>query len=312
MTKELFKTEISIRPVAMDPTRTRHIHVLNLGAGVQSTTLYLMAILGMILDMFGKPIKFDYAIFADTKEEPEDPGENVYDHLAWLQSLGGIPILIGSAGKLGDDLMVGKNSSGGRFAAIPCYTQNPHTGKVGRTKRQCTKEYKLEVIWKVIKRQILGLVPRQRVQKDVLVHQYIGISLDEIGRMLKIQKRQRETPVKWQHFHFPLVEQFGWTREQCRTWLKPRVPHRVPRSACTFCPFHSNEEWARIKARNGKDWARVVKIDKALRTPGNVVNRTMNAKLFLHNTCKPIDEIDFGTAPSDKEMAGECEGMCGN
>ena len=44
-------------------------HILNLGAGVQSTALYLMAIDGEVQ-------KFDYAIFADTQDEPAD----VYKH----------------------------------------------------------------------------------------------------------------------------------------------------------------------------------------------------------------------------------------
>jgi hypothetical protein len=46
-------------------------HILNLGAGIQSTTLYLM-------DMDGElEYNFDYAIFADTGDEPHE----VYKHL---------------------------------------------------------------------------------------------------------------------------------------------------------------------------------------------------------------------------------------
>lgn len=40
----------------------REFHILNLGAGVQSTALYLMS-------MRGEAPKFDCAIFADTQEE---------------------------------------------------------------------------------------------------------------------------------------------------------------------------------------------------------------------------------------------------
>ena len=50
-------------------------HILNLGAGVQSTALYLMSLDGEVQ-------KFDAAIFADTQEEPED----VYRHLEWMES----------------------------------------------------------------------------------------------------------------------------------------------------------------------------------------------------------------------------------
>ena len=72
----------------------REVHVLNLGAGVQSTALYLMA-------MEKSVPAIGCAIFADTGEEPQA----VYRHLAWLQSLQGPPILVRDAGsRLGDDL----------------------------------------------------------------------------------------------------------------------------------------------------------------------------------------------------------------
>ena len=80
----------------------REVHVLNLGAGVQSTRLYL---------------KYSYnaAIFADTGEEPQA----VYRHPDWLKSLGHTRILVRSVGsRLGDDLIHGRNSIGGRFTAI--------------------------------------------------------------------------------------------------------------------------------------------------------------------------------------------------
>jgi len=70
--------------------------VLNLGAGVQSTALYLLSMEGSEPEV----PKFDYAIFADTQEEPE----SVYRHVEWLQSLGGPPIHVVTAGRLGDAL----------------------------------------------------------------------------------------------------------------------------------------------------------------------------------------------------------------
>jgi hypothetical protein len=34
---------------------------------------------------------------------------------------------------------------------------------------------------------------------------------------------------------------------------------------------------------------------------------------LIQRSCKPIDEIDFLTDQNgDREMAGECQGMCGN
>ena len=60
-------------------------NILNLGAGVQSTAVYLLA---CDVKLWG-PNLLDFAIFADTGEEPEA----VYKHLAWLKSIGDIPIM---------------------------------------------------------------------------------------------------------------------------------------------------------------------------------------------------------------------------
>jgi hypothetical protein len=174
--------------------------------------------------------RFDYAVFADTQEEPRA----VYEHLDWLRSLGGIPILTGTAGKLGDDLARGVNTTGQRFASIPAYTAAEEGGKEGRTRRQCTREYKTDVVEQVIRRQILGLDKGERVPtKAVHVAQYLGLSFDEPRRRAKVMARFHAHP--WASCHFPLFDLFV-TRAECRAWLaRQAIPHTVPRSACTFC-----------------------------------------------------------------------------
>ena len=206
--------------------------------------------------------------------------------------------------------MNGTDSTNQRFASIPSFTLGAD-GKMGKVRRQCTSEYKIGVIEKVIRRQVLGLQPRKWVPNGTTVHQWIGISVDEAGRMYKAKARQLENPVRWQAFHYPLIEQLNWTREDCRTYLAEKVPHRVPRSACTFCPFHSDAEWLKIKQRNGPDWQRVVEIDRALRS-GAACNRKMDSQMFLHRTCKPIEDVEFKPRETGADLAGECQGMCGN
>ena len=203
----------------------------------------------------------DYAIFADPGDEPKE----VYKHLAYLQSLNGIPILVRSKGRLSDDLMRGENSTGQRFASIPAFTRGPlDDDDVGRTRRQCSKEYKIEVIKKTIRQELLGLKPRQRIPKGVKVVQYIGISLDEAGRAqrmmaprlikAKTTKSGKFIQTHWEKprhlgiIRFLLIEKF-MTRANCKTWLLEfgDLPHECPRSACVYCPFHDDEEWMRIK-----------------------------------------------------------------
>lgn len=290
------------------------MRILNLGAGVQSTAVFLLS--------HERRIPFiEHAVFADTQEEPA----SVYEHLAWMRTIGEpCPLIhVETKGPLGDHLMKGQNSTGGRFASIPAFTATSHLTRSQRdpcnegiVRRQCTKEYKVEVVERVIRRVILGLKPRKHIPKNVTIEQIFGISLDEKSRADRIKTNWDKRGNQWV-VSFPLIE-MKWTRADCLEYLKTRVPHTVSRSACVFCPFKSASEWIQTKARP-KEWARALEIDRALREPGNVVNRNMDKSLYLHRSCVPLDVIDF-----DAELVAEqrrkakplfdlmeCEGMCG-
>lgn len=298
------------------------MRIQNNGLGVQSTTIFLMAHEGEI-----EPI--DYSIFADTQEEPQA----VYDHLEWLRRIPApVPIILtGTAGKLGDDLMQGKQSelrrsvrpdhTYARFASIPAYTAAHHEGRrdgcsKGMTRRQCTKEYKIEVVERIIRYIILGMKPRQRMRKGTMIDQVFGISWDERGRAERIRKRFDE--IAWSNPVFPLVEK-RMTRDDCKAYLKGRVPHEVPRSACVFCPYKTAAEWLRTK-QQPKEWARAVEVDEAMRVEGVVLNRNIDQSLYLHRSCLPLEMIDF-EAEAAKEAKRKAtplfslmdcgEGMCG-
>ena len=161
---------------------------------------------------------------------------------------------------------------------------------------------------------MLGLAPRRTVPKGVRVHQYFGISWDERQRASRIWERFHGTEESNYQPHFPLVERMI-TRANCLAWLEGRVPHPVPRSACVFCPFHTDAEWQRLKQSGNGDWERAVEIDAALRTTGSVANRDMRQTMYVHRSCKPLPEVDFRprTNPREQQLGFdvECEGVCG-
>ena len=287
-----------------EATRGEH-HVLNLGAGVQSTTLYLMYLRGEIAP------QIDFAIFADTGEEPAA----IYRHLDWMRSLNGPPIVTVSIGKLGDDLQHGRNSTGQRFASIPAFTAAHEGRKAGIVRRQCTREYKIDPIERHIRGNILGMARGQRVPAGTMVYQSYGISMDEAGRSIRIRDRLADrhwlTPV------FPLLDR-QMTRGDCYRWLQEfGVPHEVQKSACVFCPFKSNAEWRRLRDTDPEGWNRAVQIDTALRIPGNVVNRKMDQRLYVHASCVPLEKavLGFDEDPNQYYLGlnwtAECAGMCG-
>lgn len=274
----------------------REFHVLNLGAGVQSTTLYLMGMRGELEH------NFDVAIFADPGDEPE----SVYKHLEWLESLDGPKIIRASRGCLGDDLQHGRGKTK-RFASIPAFTAMTEGQPLAMVRRQCTSDYKIDVIVKAIRQDVVGLKPRQRMPESVHVHQYVGFSYDEPGRAARM--RGRYVAIPWASVHFPLIDEV-MKRGDCVRWLEDYgVPHETPRSACVFCPFHSDDEWRRVR-RNDADWKRACEIDDALRDEKSVVNRGLDSQLYVHRSCRPLREVDL----DDSQMSlfdMECEGGCG-
>src|SRR5215207_1659214 len=120
------------------------LRVISLGAGVQSTTMALMAAHGEIGPM---P---DCAIFADTGAEPQA----VYEHLQWLMSPNVLPfpVHIVSGGNILADLQRGFTTVGkqGRFAGAPFFIKrmlrNGVSFEQGMGKRQCTRHYKVDVL----------------------------------------------------------------------------------------------------------------------------------------------------------------------
>ena len=275
--------------------KAKPMRILNLGAGVQSTTLYLMAVRG--------EIAIDCAIFADLKEEPAP----VYRHLEWMHGLNGPPIHVVSAGRLGDDLKHGRNSTGQRCASIPAWTAWQEGEREGVINRQCTAEYKIDPIEKFIRRELFGLEPGHRFPSDTKVTQLIGISMDEAGRAFRIQANARW----WATMEFPLIDK-TMTRRDCVAWLKGfGIPHEVPRSACVFCPYKRDSEWVWLRENDPQGFARAIEIDEALRADGVVVNRNMNQKLYIHKSCIPLREVKFTDEEKGQSSFNlECEGGC--
>ena len=265
---------------------TDMLRTLSLGAGVQSSTLALMASTG---EMDSVP---DMALFADTGWEPQA----VYEHLDWLETQLAFPVYRVSAGNIRDDLLKGVNTTGQQNIGIPV-----HLDDGGLARRQCSREYKLEPMTQFI-RKFMGYQPGQRVTQRV--ERWVGISTDESWRM----KDARE---KWVDTRWPLIE-MNMSRADCQTWFEDRYPERqLPRSACLGCPYHSDAEWAAIQRNDPEGWADVVFVDSQLREePLRSIKK--KGVMFLHRSCKPLGKVPLsGGADQMGLWDEECEGICG-
>ena len=264
----------------------KKLRVLSLGAGVQSSTLALMIEKGEV------PM-VDCAIFSDTMSEPKA----VYDWLKWLQSQLSYPVHMVKKGDLKKDT-IQTLIDYHKFSLIPVYTKNKITGKSGLSRRQCTNHYKIIPVNKKV-RELLGLKKGERVPKDVHVEMLMGISKDETFRM-KLNPKKYITNV------YPLVEK-DYRRIHCIEWIEKNNYPKPPRSACTFCPFHNNDEWRDIK-KNKEEWKEVVELDNFIRDK----SRNQDEELFLHNSKQALSDIDFEKKSDQLDLFNnECEGYCG-
>lgn len=264
------------------------MHIISLGAGVQSSTMALMAAAGEITPMPAG------AIFADTQAEPE----SVYRWLDWLENQLPFPVHRVTAGNLEQQALKMRTTKDGRsytVTSLPYFTlsKKNEIGKVPH--RSCTVDYKIVPIMRAARR-MAGI---KRGQKTIGVVQWIGISLDEVSRM----KPSRDA---WAQSRWPLVEK-RMTRHDCLRWMETKKFPSPPRSACVFCPFHSDGEWRRLKSEDPSAFERASRLRKGM--SGN-----FGSQIFLHRSCVPLDQVDFSTDEDRGQQVmfnNECEGMCG-
>ena len=280
----------SLNGIAPPPTRW---NVLSLGAGVQSSTLALMASHGEVGPM---P---DFAVFADTQAEPLE----VYDWLNWLETKLAFPLYRVTAGSLAESALRPRISkTGDRYTknAIPAYTSNPD-GTKGMVGRQCTYDFKIVPLDREVKKR----AEIKRGQKEITVTQWVGISFDEIQRMKPMRN-------SWQQARWPLVER-QIRRQDCLTWMAAHNYPLPPRSACTFCPYHSDGEWRRMKIELPEAFRSAVEFEAKLQA-AKAKSDNFKAIPYLHRSLRPLDQVDFSTAEDNGQQrlfGNECEGMCG-
>jgi len=271
---------------------TEPIHIISLGAGVQSSTMALMAACGEITPMPSA------AVFADTQAEPK----SVYTWLDWLEKQLPFPVRrVTEKDGLEKDALTIRHKKDGSGSWVPSGV--PHfsinqDGSFGHGPRQCTQDFKLAPIRR----------EERRIMKEIGVKhiiQWVGISLDEAHRM-KPSRVQYVTNI------WPLID-LRLRRHDCLRWMEARKFPIPPRSACSFCPYHSDSEWRRLRDEEPEDFARAVNFEREYRAAKKfTVMRAID--YFLHASRVPLDQVDFSTDEDNGQQVmfgNECTGLCG-
>lgn len=262
--------------------------ILSCGAGMQSTALALMSCANKLLtenrdDGFNftfidqVPI-YDAVLFCDLGLEPDWVMSQVYFIKAACE-WAGIPFYILKS-QLYEDYM--SDFGERRVVSIPFWSVD-EDGKKGKMMRNCTLDYKINLMQKFIRSELLGYEKGQRTkQEDLKAHEmHLGFSKEE-------ERRCKENPHKMFFNKFPLCE-MNLFRANNYAYIRDVWGLETKASACCFCPFHTNYFFKHIKDNYNHDYEKTVEFDEMLEK--EQPKTKIRSKLYISKSRKRIKDL---------------------
>lgn len=254
--------------------------ILSCGAGMQSTALALMSCenaMGLSGPFPMIPV-YDAVIFCNLGFEPLW----VMKQVAFIQNAcreAGILFKMLDA-PLYQDLM--RNFGERRTVSIPWWTLKAD-GHKAKMPRNCTIDYKVEMISKYVRWNLLGYAKGQRLRdEDKKAHEmHMGFSFEE-------QRRCKESISPMFVNVFPLVE-LGLTRVDNYAYILERWGLETRASACTFCPFHKNAFFQYLRENEPAEYQKLCEVDCLLRDKKPMP--PMDSELFISQSRKRLCDL---------------------
>jgi len=263
--------------------------ILSCGAGMQSTALALMSCEKKKYgdDIYPEVPIYDAILFCDLGEEPRW----VYDQVYFIQCACedvGIPFYVLESNLHSHYV---ENFGKARVVSIPFWTID-ESGKKGKMMRNCTLDYKINVMQKFIRSNLLGYKKGQRTRsEDLKAHEmHLGFSVEE-------KHRCKDNPHKMFVNKFPLCD-MNLERKDNYAYIKDVWGLETKASACTFCPFHRNYFFKHLKANYQEEYRKLIEFDDLLEI--EQPNTKIRSKLYISRSrkrIKDLNEDDF----NDKE-----------
>lgn len=272
------------------------IHVFSFGGGVQSNAVLALAASGVI--------RVDAFIFANVGDDSENPAtieyvNNVSKPFAERHGLAFIEVQAQHKGE--PDTLLKAIHRRSRAVPIPAV---PEDG--GPLMRNCTVDFKIEVINRYLKR----VYPGGHVRVG------IGFSTDEWQRARDTDWHnahggpdgQRVKMGYWRQNWYPLLD-LRHSRNACHRIIQDAGLPIAPKSSCYFCPFHRRGEWVEMKAREPELFERACQVDDLIR------ERTLKLRgrgSYIHPDRKPLrdavanQQMLFDDADGDDCSIGHC------
>lgn len=257
------------------------IEVFSSGGGTQSACIAALIVQGRL----PKP---DLAVIVDTERERGSVWE--YHDQVVVPALASVGVRLHRIscrdyGYNQDSLFNNKGT-----LLIPAFTNQ--SGTVGKLPTYCSTYWKIDAvkIW----------LRREHKIRHGQARKWIGFSLDEARRYTRMAlgKDGIRGLIRW-----PLIHDVPLRREQAIQEVEKMGWPTPPRSACWMCPNQSDHEWRDLKANYPAEFQKAVELEREV--------RARDPFAFLHESCVPLDEVDFSTEPELFDSAAQCNsGMC--
>ena len=228
----------------------------------------------MVLQAQGKlPLPYDYFVFANVGDDSEHPDtlEYINNYSKPFAVENGIEFIELRKVVRGEVRTI-RNLifSERRVVPIP---MRMNTGAPGN--RTCTVDFKINVVDKWLR----SLMDKGEYTVG------LGISTDEIHRA---RIHPPENPYKHltKYKDYPLIDMMV-SRNQCYQIINGAGLPMTPKSACYFCPFHSDAYWKELQTQRPELFMDAVNIDNFLREK----RQRLWGKdaVWMHKSLKPLD-----------------------
>jgi len=246
--------------------------VWSCGGGTQSA-----AIAALIIQ--GKLPKPDVSLIVDTEREKTSTWEYLDGVLSPELAKVGVEIVRVDSSKFKTCDLVSVN---GEHLLMPMFTNQ--SGQMAKFQAYCSAEWKRDVISRWMRSQGIKQATN-----------WIGISLDEMSRV-------RTPRATWLQLRYPLIFDVPMTRQDCINLVREMGWPESPRSSCWMCPNMRDAEWREMKETHPADFQMAVAMDYAL--------RLKDPNVFLHQSCKPLDQVDFTNYQGGLFDKGCSSGYC--
>jgi hypothetical protein len=165
---------------------------------------------------------------------------------------------------------------------MPMFTDK--SGAPGMLPKYCSNEWKRRPVERFLRS--IGIK-----RADV----WIGFSVDEAATRARFNHEAKFRDV------YPLIEH-GVSRQDCIEIVRAAGWPDPPRSACTQCPYRSNQEWIEQRDNEPADQMDAILLEREL--------RKRDPHVYFHRSCVPLDEVDWGAEPNVKHEPGCQSGLC--